>query len=662
MRSAPQWFVNWRASLLLVAIILGLPLVAIAQSSAQVDPAKSVIWQLRSDRNWAQEIAAAKQAARSDALDPAVDISIRDLKERREYRFEQGKLYAKLLRVTEFRSAASLDNYGTQVVSVEPNSERLRFTGAVVLSPQGEITTFDPKTVQIQDTDSYDIFVDDYDVVLPLPNLEVGSVALLEYEKEIDLAARHTPWATYFSPQTERPKAVVELEVSWAAGVKPVWHNPFKPFECEETASKLFCRASNLPAVQLGDVVRYLDVLDYFTLAQDMTWGQVVALSREGFDAAVRNDDGVTKVFNRLIADVEGKEDTLAVLFEFVSREIRYVSSSEGSHGITPHAVSQTLGQRYGDCKDKSALLVALLSRAGIAAHPVLVSTDRFAAEPLVLPTMGYFNHMIVCGELPSRGRFCVDPTDLWTSSDSLSRWVQGAASLPLIADAQPELLPADDYTWTVKLDNELEFFADGRQVERQSRQFFGPYAAWMRSILSEKTKKERRRWALERYHQVVSNKAEPVFTFSGVEGQSSELTITSETDYANVFDATEELDYVETLAWLVDLIGDFENSNEVFPYQFSGMRVDSEVRIVLPKKWVLEQQGPKVDLVGQFGEFHQTVERSKSDSGQQLKVLTRVRMPRRSVAISELSLFKRYMDLVQAQSRVYFRAPLAKR
>lgn len=654
--------------LLVLLFALGMTTNADAGASTAVDIAKAVTWRISQSRDWQGEIAALAQTSVSDVQAnvqtnlqvDAADAPIRDLKLRREFRFEQGKVYEKVQRVFEFRSAASLDKYGTYVIDLDPTSELITFTGVAVLAPDGSTTTFDSRTIQFQDTDSYHLFVDEYDLVLPLPNLEVGSVAMVEYEKVVNLAQRHTPWMTIFSPQSSRPRALLEVSVSWEAGAKPVWHNPFEPLVCNEGASQLACRATNLPAVYLEDRVRFADQLDYFSIAQPMSWDEVVELARVGFDSALKNDAGVSELYEKLTKDTEQEEDVLRVFFEFVSRKIRYVSASEGKNGITPHDVGQTLKQRYGDCKDKSTLLVALLNRAGIHAYPVLVATERLAVEPLVLPTMGYFDHMIVCGEMASTGAFCVDPTDMWTASDSLSEWVQGAASLPLLPDARPQRLPSDEHTWTVVLDTELEFFTDGRQVERQSRRFVGPYAAWVRAILSEKTNKERQRWALERYQQVVSDKAEPTFSFSGLAGQDSALTIRSEASYTNIFDAEEALNYTEALAWLIDLVGDFGNSNEVFGYEFSGIRVDSEMRIVVPDKWAFEQRGADVSLVGDYGEFHQTLTRASADARQELKVSTQLRMPRRSIEQAQLESFNRFMQLVKEQSKAYFRAPLA--
>ena len=78
---------------------------------------------------------------------------------------------------------------------------------------------------------------------------------------------------------------------------------------------------------------------------------------------------------------VKGKTDDMAkvkALYDYVSRNIRYVSLSFGLGRIQPHAASEVLANGYGDCKDKNTLLAALLDAEGFQ---VDVGADRLAHE-----------------------------------------------------------------------------------------------------------------------------------------------------------------------------------------------------------------------------------------------------------------------------------------
>lgn len=94
-------------------------------------------------------------------------------------------------------------------------------------------------------------------------------------------------------------------------------------------------------------------------------------------------------------AGMQDRDAKIRALFDFVSREVRYMGAMAESEapGYEPHDVSLTFDNRYGVCRDKAALLVALLRMAGIDAWPTLVHVgekkDRSVPQP-------WFNHAIV--------------------------------------------------------------------------------------------------------------------------------------------------------------------------------------------------------------------------------------------------------------------------
>jgi hypothetical protein len=70
------------------------------------------------------------------------------------------------------------------------------------------------------------------------------------------------------------------------------------------------------------------------------------------------------------------------------------------------------LQRRFGDCKDKSLLLVALLSELGIEARPALVSAARRERVAGLLPSILAFDHAIVRATVEGR-ELWLDPTRL---------------------------------------------------------------------------------------------------------------------------------------------------------------------------------------------------------------------------------------------------------
>lgn len=100
------------------------------------------------------------------------------------------------------------------------------------------------------------------------------------------------------------------------------------------------------------------------------------------------------------------KEAQAVAALEWVQGEIRYFSVSLGESSHRPHPPAEVLKRRFGDCKDKTYLLVTLLNALGIEAHPLLLSTatPRFPAR--LAPTSMVFDHVIVAARIQGASYF----------------------------------------------------------------------------------------------------------------------------------------------------------------------------------------------------------------------------------------------------------------
>ncbi|MFH1771638.1 MAG: transglutaminase domain-containing protein [Candidatus Omnitrophota bacterium] len=81
-------------------------------------------------------------------------------------------------------------------------------------------------------------------------------------------------------------------------------------------------------------------------------------------------------------------------IYEFCAKDIRYVAVEYGESGYEPHYANDVFLNRYGDCKDKATLLVAMLREAGLKAYPVLIPTRSVYAIHDDFPAVN-FNHAI---------------------------------------------------------------------------------------------------------------------------------------------------------------------------------------------------------------------------------------------------------------------------
>lgn len=87
-----------------------------------------------------------------------------------------------------------------------------------------------------------------------------------------------------------------------------------------------------------------------------------------------------------LTRDIDDPSRRIEAIYDYVSREIRYVSLSFGLGRYAPHKPAQVLKNQYGDCKDKAALLSAMLAVIGVESLPVLLHSGRSLDESLASP------------------------------------------------------------------------------------------------------------------------------------------------------------------------------------------------------------------------------------------------------------------------------------
>ncbi|MGR6327444.1 DUF3857 domain-containing transglutaminase family protein [Sphingomonas sp. XXL09] len=115
--------------------------------------------------------------------------------------------------------------------------------------------------------------------------------------------------------------------------------------------------------------------------------------------------------------------DRASAALKLVQQNVRYIYIGLNGGNLIPATADETWERRYGDCKGKTVLLLALLAEMGIDAEPVLVNSsgnDDGFDQRLALPQL--FDHVLV------RARI-----------DGKSYWLDG--TLPAVASPSPQLV-----------------------------------------------------------------------------------------------------------------------------------------------------------------------------------------------------------------------------
>jgi 1-acyl-sn-glycerol-3-phosphate acyltransferase len=217
----------------------------------------------------------------------------------------------------------------------------------------------------------------------------------------------------------------------------------------------------------------------------------------------------ITAKVQQLIAGAPDFYTRLSRITESIQKDIRYFIVMRGIGGLQANHAADIFRNRYGDCKDKTTLLISMLQVAGIHAFYVPLDHRRGVVDPDDPSLIG--DHMITAIELPpdvqdprlkaivkakdGKRYLIFDPTDERTPVGNLSSGLQGCyGTLAAGPSSQVIALPVlgPDANGTERK-GAFTLAADGTLTGSVDTIHTGPQGADLRTTLKYSDEKERR-------------------------------------------------------------------------------------------------------------------------------------------------------------------------
>ena len=98
----------------------------------------------------------------------------------------------------------------------------------------------------------------------------------------------------------------------------------------------------------------------------------------------------------QLVSAADSDVQKVQKLYAFLQDHTRYVAKELGIGAWQPYSAGSVFNNRYGDCKDLSTLMIAMLKVVGIQAYPALIRTRNRGVLIREFPA-NQFNHCITC-------------------------------------------------------------------------------------------------------------------------------------------------------------------------------------------------------------------------------------------------------------------------
>ncbi|HUE70147.1 MAG TPA: DUF3857 domain-containing protein [Pirellulaceae bacterium] len=411
-----------------IAVIV---LVAGATGAFADEKAKTVAWDGDALAGDPQEIF--KQAA---ALQPPKDGQADILLVEQRLRLESdGRRTITRRMVFRPLSRAVAEYWGQVQVPYAPWYQARPEIRARVITDDGQAHLFDAKTIADSPLggDDHRIYSDRRLLRAPLPAMEVGAVAETVYtiadDQPFFAAGTVSEFDIGASTPIRRWRLIVEHPADFPAVIS------VQGIELKEVKE------------QNGDTVRHTFAIDdlkekkpplpllppeairepRILVSGRSSWNDVAKAYATIVAGQIRDGDVAAKV-KSLLDGGETREQAAAKLLAAIHREVRYTSLAFGESAIVPATCEKTLERRFGDCKDQSALLVAMLRAAGYEAHVALVHSGESSDVAADHPALNHFNHAIVC--LAGNPPLWIDPTVTHSRVGEVPTQEQGKLSL----------------------------------------------------------------------------------------------------------------------------------------------------------------------------------------------------------------------------------------
>jgi transglutaminase-like putative cysteine protease len=302
----------------------------------------------------------------------------------------------------------AISTYGQRSVAYYSDRQTIEINEAYTLQPDG--TRIDVPISSIReksDSGSFIAFSDLKQKVIVYPDVRVGSK--LHYKVTIK---EHTPlfpgkfsFFEYFSPYSKTEKSEILITYPTSIGLTV----DSKGMAKTELASQSGWKSLHFSYVG-GDAVPIeegavstTDFAPYFAATNFDDWGSYgkAYFSRAEPKSLVTKE--IQSLADALTEGLPDQKDQIKSLYYWVAKNIRYVSMEFGDGGVVPRDAASILRNRYGDCKDHTVLLEALLKAKGVHSTGALINSGgSYSLPKLAIGTP--FNHVITY--IPSHDLF----------------------------------------------------------------------------------------------------------------------------------------------------------------------------------------------------------------------------------------------------------------
>jgi tetratricopeptide (TPR) repeat protein/transglutaminase-like putative cysteine protease len=334
----------------------------------------------------------------------------------------------------EYRIDGSIEGWSTISAEWSPWFQKRPAMSATVVTRDGRRYELDPTSaaeVPVS-SESSDLFSDRRRLRAPLPGVETGATVSqrIVYEESRPFFEEGGVGVFFFGMRVPVERSVLVIDVP--KGLPFRWLARAVDVEPEITEGGGLIRhtfaVAGVPPMRPVDRMLPSDVprFPHIVFSTSRSWnalatryGSIVEGRLEGADVS------------ELVAGIPGalpRRTLIAALLARLHERIRYTGMEFGEQAIIPWKPNETIARKFGDCKDKAILLVAMLRHFRIDASLALLRSGASEDVMPELPGLEGFNHAIVY--VPGEDPLWIDATAELAPVGGLPPGVEGRYAL----------------------------------------------------------------------------------------------------------------------------------------------------------------------------------------------------------------------------------------
>lgn len=386
--------------------------------------------------HFSEDSAALYRAAAS--ISPPADAQVLVLDDEESYVFDaDGRSVDTRYVLYKILTQNGVDGWDNVQVPWEPWHEERPTVRARVITADNAVHSLDPKTItdaSASQGDDGTVYSDRRLLRAPLPAIAPGS--LIEVEETIRENApifdQGIVTRYYFgrSAPVQQTRLSIDAPSSVAIRYSSQLLPDVQPTRTESNGRvNLVFQRGPMAALDEADPDGPSDTPAYpqVVFSTGSSWQRVAESYGKIIDRQIASSD-VRTVVAGLVKGKDSRDDKVTAILQYLDQQVRYTGVELGDASIVPRTPSETLKRRFGDCKDKATLLVAMLRAADIPSFVGLLDAGDRLDVPANLPGMGLFDHAIVY--VTGSPDLWIDATDEYARVGELPAADQGRFAL----------------------------------------------------------------------------------------------------------------------------------------------------------------------------------------------------------------------------------------